>query len=289
MNLNIPYNEKQLSVISDNNDVWITQKQIAELFDVDVRTVSDHIKRILEDDELDNSVVRKYRITASDGKRYNTAHYNIDMVIAIGYRVNSKKATKFRKWATTVLTTYLNEGVAVNPKLAEANPEKVQDNFYTQFSPSMKKHLSKHGHTAQYKESRLENITERKALSSELIRTIEGNPNWGAIMGLFHITLTGKTKKQLLANYEHATKQTSAIDALGSMVVNQMNVLMQSLRMNLEKYPDDYIPNEVHAEQIQRLIERYSAPLRLQLQLLSDDLGVPVEQLGENSRKNRLL
>jgi hypothetical protein len=286
----IPYDDKQLSVISDKNEAWFTQDDIANLFDVDQSGIARHIKNIFKDEELEKkSVYAKIAITASDGKRYKVAHYNLDMVIAVGYRVNSKKATKFRKWSTTVLTTYLQQGVAVNPKLAEAHPEQVQDNFYTQFSPSMKRHLNRHGHTEAYQKERLDNIEARKGLSREIVRTVDGKPNFGAIMGLFHYSLTGKTKRQLLANYEHATKSTSAVDALGSMVVNQMNILMQALQMNLEQYPEDYIPDDVHIAQIERLIERYSKPLRQQLHLLSEDLNTPVERLGENSRKNRLL
>lgn len=283
------YDDKEIRFLPDNKDIWITQKEIAQLFDVEVHTINYHIKSIIKDDELDNSSIRKYRIVADDGRKRTINHYNLDMVIAIGYRVNSKKATKFRKWATTVLTTYLNQGVAVNPKLAEANPEKVQDNFYTQFSPSMKKHLNKHGHTRPYQEARLENIAERKALSSEIVRTVDGKPNFGAIMGMFHISLTGKTKKELLRSYDHMNTQTTAVDTLGSIVVNQINYLMQAVRLVLEQYPDDYIPNDVQVRQIERIIKRHSEHLRAQLQLLSDDLGVPIEHLGNNSRKNRLL
>lgn len=283
------YGGKNLSFLFDNGDVWLTQKQIADLFDVNVRTISDHIKNILSDEELDDSVIRKYRNTASDGKKYNTNHYNLDMIIAIGYRVNSKKGTQFRKWATDVLSTHIKQGVTVNPQVAQSDPERVQDNFYSQFSPHMKKHLNRHGHTEAYQKERLDNIQARKQLASEITRTIDGKPNFGRIMGMFHVSLTGMTKAQLLQNYEHATRQTSAVDALGSIVVNQMNLLMQSVKMVLENYPDDYIPDDTQTAQIQKLVDKFSGNLRAHLLILAEETGQPIEKLGENSKKKRLL
>jgi len=84
--------------------VWLTQKQMAELFDKDVRTVNEHIRNIFKEGELaENSVIRKFRITASDGKSYETSHYNLDVIISVGYRVKSHRGTQFRQWATNVL------------------------------------------------------------------------------------------------------------------------------------------------------------------------------------------
>lgn len=95
--------------------MWLTQKQLAELFGVDVRTVSEHLKNIFQAQELDESaVVRKFRITAADGKPYLTAHYHLDAIISVGYRVNSVRATQFRQWATQVLREYIVKGFALD-------------------------------------------------------------------------------------------------------------------------------------------------------------------------------
>ena len=97
--------------------VWLTQKQIGEVFGKDVRTINEHIKNIFKEAELEeNSVIRKFRITASDGKVYDTKFYNLDMILSIGYRVSSKKATDFRVWATKTLRNYLVKGYAINDK-----------------------------------------------------------------------------------------------------------------------------------------------------------------------------
>ncbi len=107
--------ELELNVSVDEETIWLTQKQIGELFEVTKQNISLHISRIFKEEELDkNSVVKFFLTTAIDGKAYNTKHYNLDMIVSIGYKVNSKKATKFRQWATSVLKNYIQNGYAIN-------------------------------------------------------------------------------------------------------------------------------------------------------------------------------
>lgn len=99
----------------DNETFWLTQKAIAELFEVDRSVITKHLSNIFETDELDkNSVCAFFAHTAADGKNYNTQFYNLDAIIAVGYRVNSKKATKFRQWATKTLAEYIKKGFVLN-------------------------------------------------------------------------------------------------------------------------------------------------------------------------------
>jgi len=107
--------EKKIRVRIEDENVWLSQKLIAELFNVDVRTVNEHLGNILTEKELEeNSVIRKFRITASDGKTYNTKHYNLDAILAVGYRVRSDRGTQFRKWATERLREYLIKGFTMD-------------------------------------------------------------------------------------------------------------------------------------------------------------------------------
>ena len=110
------YDEIKLNVNVDPNEdtVWLTQNDMAILFDTTKQNISMHIKNILNDDELDNSVVKDFFTTAQDGKNYQTKMYNLDMIIAIGYRVNTKRGTIFRKWATKILKQYLLKGYVIN-------------------------------------------------------------------------------------------------------------------------------------------------------------------------------
>ena len=102
------------AVYADEN-VWLTQKMMGVLYQVDVRTVNYHLKKIFADCELDeDSVIRKFRITAADGKAYDTMHYNLAAIIAVGHKVDSPKAVQFRKWANQVIEEYTVKGFAMD-------------------------------------------------------------------------------------------------------------------------------------------------------------------------------
>src|SRR5690554_4131255 len=90
-----------------DESIWLSQKMMATLYDVNVRTVNEHLKKIFTDSELqEDAVIRKFRITATDGKNYNTLHYKLPAIIAVGYKVNSERAVQFRKWATNIIDEY---------------------------------------------------------------------------------------------------------------------------------------------------------------------------------------
>ena len=108
--------------------IWATQIQIANAFEVDVRTINEHIQNVLKTKELGVATVRNFRIIQKEGKREverDIKHYNLDMVLSVGYRVNSKKATFFRQWATKTLRGYVIDGYAINKNRITKN--------YTQF------------------------------------------------------------------------------------------------------------------------------------------------------------
>lgn len=111
--------EIKLTVPIKNNTVWLNRKQLAELFGRDVKTIGKHINNALKE-ELDNSVVANFATTASDGKTYWVEHYNLDMIISVGYRVKSNRGVEFRKWANKVLKQYIIQGYAINEKRLEA-------------------------------------------------------------------------------------------------------------------------------------------------------------------------
>ena len=107
-----------VNVIFKDETFWLTQKAMAELFDCTTDNISLHLKNIFTDGELDkDSVTEKFSVTAADGKNYKTQHYNLDAIIAVGYRVNSKKATRFRQWATKTLKEYIQKGFVLNDEL----------------------------------------------------------------------------------------------------------------------------------------------------------------------------
>ena len=113
--------ELEVSVSEDRETVWLTQKQIAELFGKDRRTITRHIQNIYKDNELEqDSVCSFFEHTGSDGKNYKVQFYNLDMILAVGYRVKSPNGIVFRKWATSILKDYMLKGYAINQKRLEA-------------------------------------------------------------------------------------------------------------------------------------------------------------------------
>ena len=110
----------KLEVNLKDETVWLTQKQMAELFGKDRRTITRHIQNIYKDEELDeNTVCSFFEHTAEDGKKYKVQYYNLDMIISVGYRVNSKRGIIFRKWSTKILKDYMLKGYAINQKRLE--------------------------------------------------------------------------------------------------------------------------------------------------------------------------
>ena len=107
--------QTRLEVRLQDETVWLTQKRMAELFQKNVRTINEHIQNIFAEGELvPESVVRKFRITADDGKIYDTQHYNLDGIISVGYRVKSHRGTQFRIWATHRLREFIIKGFALD-------------------------------------------------------------------------------------------------------------------------------------------------------------------------------
>ena len=110
-----PEGDVKIEAFLHNENIWLTQKRMAELFGVQIPTINEHLKNVFLSGELEeNSVIREFLTTASDGKKYNTKFYDLDAIISVGYRVNSKQATLFRIWATKVLKEYILKGFAMD-------------------------------------------------------------------------------------------------------------------------------------------------------------------------------
>jgi hypothetical protein len=122
--------EDGIEVRVQDETIWLSQKLMAALFDCSTDNISLHLKNIFKENELDeNSVTEEFSVTASDGKAYKTRHYNLDAIIAVGYRVNSKRATAFRQWATSVLRDYAIRGYVIDKKRMENGAFLGEDYF----------------------------------------------------------------------------------------------------------------------------------------------------------------
>lgn len=132
----------KLDVRLEGETVWLTQAQIAELFGTRRQAITKHLKNIFDSEELnEESVCSILELTAADGKNYKTKFYNLDAILSVGYRVNSKNATLFRRWANSVLKDYLLKGYSINQRLNEI--ERRMDNRFFQIEKTITEHGKK--------------------------------------------------------------------------------------------------------------------------------------------------
>ncbi len=118
------------AVYADEN-VWLSQKMMAQLYDVEVPTIHYHLKKVFEDSELEEgAVLRSFRITAADGKTYDTKHYSLSAIIAVGYKVNSERAVQFRKWATRVVEEFTIKGFAMDDERLKRGGSVLSDKYF---------------------------------------------------------------------------------------------------------------------------------------------------------------
>jgi hypothetical protein len=125
-----PSGQARIEVWYQDESFWLTQKRMAEMFGVDVRTINEHLQNIFASKELiEDSVIRKFRITAEDGKKYLTNFYHLDAIIAVGYRVNSHQATQFRIWATQTLRDFIIKGFVLDDERLKQGSRFGKDYF----------------------------------------------------------------------------------------------------------------------------------------------------------------
>lgn len=189
------------NVLFKDETFWMTQKDMAKLFDVNIPAISKHLKNIFESGELViSAVISKMETTAEDGKIYQTNFYNLDAIIAVGYRVNSKKATQFRIWATGVLREYIIKGFALDDVMLKNGRSFGQDYF---------KELLRRVRSIRASERRIyQQVTDIFATcaidydaQSPITREF-----FGTIQNKFHYAITGQTAAEIIHSHADATK-----------------------------------------------------------------------------------
>lgn len=189
------------NVLFKDETFWMTQKDMAKLFDVNIPAISKHLKNIFESGELIiSAVISKMETTAEDGKIYQTNFYNLDAIIAVGYRVNSKKATQFRIWATGVLREYIIKGFALDDVMLKNGRSFGQDYF---------KELLRRVRSIRASERRIyQQVTDIFAAcaidydaQSPITREF-----FGTIQNKFHYAITGQTAAEIIHSHADATK-----------------------------------------------------------------------------------
>lgn len=193
--------EDSIEVKVFEESVWLTQTMIAELFDKGRTTITEHLKNIFESEELDEkSVCREFRHTANDGKTYNTKYYNLDAIISVGYRVNSKKATQFRQWATSVLKEFAIKGFVLDKKRLE-NGSFLGQNYFDKL-------------LEEIREIRLsermfyQKLTDIYSTSVDYNKDDETTKNFFAkVQNKLHFAIHGQTAAELIFNRADSQKE----------------------------------------------------------------------------------
>ena len=190
----------------ENDTIWLTQDMIVTLFNSSKANISEHISHIFQEEELDReSTVRKFRTVRKEGSRNvsrNLEYYNLDMIIAVGYRVNSKIATKFRKWATNTLREYLTKGYVINEKMLKAQQNKI--------------------HTLQSTVSLLTRSIQNQ------ISTVDQAQDVANILDNFAKGL------DLLDNFDHKTLDTKGVTQKDAVVISESEFLKVIDKMKSE-------------------------------------------------------
>ena len=191
--------QETVSVTFKDETFWLTQKAMSELFGVDRTVITKHLNNIFDDEELDkNSVCANFAHTATDGKNYNTNFYNLDAIIAVGYRVNSKQATRFRQWATATLKEYITKGFVLNDDMLKNGKPFGKDYF---------KELLERVRSIRASERRIyQQITDIYAeCSIDYDRQSPTTKDFYAmIQNKFHYAITGKTAAEIIySNADH--------------------------------------------------------------------------------------
>ena len=269
--------EKGIAVRYENENLWMTQKAMAELFDVQRPAVTKHLANIFNEKELDKETVcSKMEHTAEDGKIYNTDYYSLDAIISVGYRVNSRRATQFRRWATQVLKKYTIEGYALDKKRMENGAFLNRDYFEKLLEEIREIRLS---------ERRFyQKITDIYATSvdydAKAPTTIEF---FKKVQNKMHYAITHQTAAEIIYNRADHTKQNMNLTSwknspngkiMESDVVIAKNYLTKEEIKDLERIVNAFLElAERRAERhIPMTMEDWST--RIDKYLLADDLDI---------------
>lgn len=255
--------EVKLGVFVSDETLWLSQKNMAELFDVSVSTINEHLKNIFTTKELNKeSVIRNFRITASDGKNYATNFYNLDAIIAVGYRVNSRRATQFRIWATNVLKEFIIKGFVLDDERLKQGERTFKEDFF--------KELLERVRSIRASERRIyQQITDIFAECS-----IDYDPKsettkefFATVQNRFHYAITGQTAAEIIYQKANSKEPFMGLSTwknapegriLASDVTIAKNYLSEKEIKKLERTISgffDYIENIIENRQTFTMIE----------------------------------
>lgn len=228
----------------EDENIWLTQKMMATLYDVSIKTINEHIKHIFADSELaEDSVIRKFRITATDGKSYSTNHYNLQMIIAVGFKVNNQRAVRFRAWANQIVHQYTIKGWVMDEERLK-NGSYLSDKYFEE-------QLEKIREIRLSERKFYQKITDIYATALDYDRdAYETHQFFAKVQNKMHFAVHGHTAAELVYERADAAKPHMGLTSWGEApdgkikrtdVVVAKNYLTRDELLNLEAIVSAYL------------------------------------------------
>ncbi|HEO3685965.1 TPA: virulence RhuM family protein [Streptococcus agalactiae] len=243
--------QEAIEIRYEDENIWLTQKMMATLYDVSVSAINQHLKKIFDDNELDeNSVIKKYLITANDGKSYNTKHYNLQAIIAVGFKVNNERAVQFRKWANQIVKDFTIKGWAMDDERLKNSGTKLTKDYFEKLLVKIRE--------IRLSERRFyQKITDIYATSLDYDSSAKATKRFfAAIQNKLHYAIHGKTAAELIVDRaNHKTKNMGLTTWEGSpdSKIHKYDVVVAK----------NYL-NEEELNQMQRIVSSYLDMAELQ-------------------------
>ena len=191
-----------VEAVYTDESIWLSQKMMGQLYDVETQTINHHLKKIFADSELqEQSVIRKFLITAADGKNYNTLHYKLPAIIAVGYKVNSERAVQFRKWATGVIEEFTIKGFAMDDERLKAGGSVLSERYFEE-------QLQRIREIRLSERKFYQKITDIYATAVDYDVTAQATQRFFAtVQNKLHWAIHGQTAAEVMYHRADATKQ----------------------------------------------------------------------------------
>lgn len=263
--------EGGVNALYADENIWLSQKMMAELYAIDVRTINHHLKKVFLDNELqENTVIRNFRITAADGKQYNTKHYNLSAIIAVGYKTHSERAVQFRKWATEIIQSFTIKGFAMDDERLKNDGSVLGKKYFEE-------QLQRIREIRLSERKFYQKITDIYATSIDYDLSATTTKRFFAtVQNKLHWAIHGQTAAEVIYQRADAQKQNMGLSSWKDAPhgkIQQFDVIVAK----------NYL-TELEMEQLQRLVSAYLD--------IAEDMAIrqiPMTMADWESRLNRFL
>ena len=227
----------------EDENIWLTQKMMATLYDVSVPAINQHLKRIFSDNELDeNSVIKKYLITAADGKNYNTKHYNLQAIFAVGFKIENERAVQFRKWANQIIKDYTIKGWTMDVERLKKGANLTDEFFERQLEKIREIRLSERKF--------YQKITDIYATALDYDSTASATKRFfAAIQNKMHYAIHGNTAAEVIVDRANHKKENMGLTSWDGAPNGKIHKYDVSIAKN-------YL-SEFELGQMQRIVSAY--------------------------------